>query len=70
MLHNMKTTKQITEFRSKSAADLQKIVADLKEDLRKTRLDIMTGKSKNGAAVSKIRKEIARALTVAQEIKA
>jgi ribosomal protein L29 len=66
----MKYTKTLEELRTKSASDLQKVVVDLKEDLRKTRLDIMTGKSKNGAAISKLRKQIARVLTVANEKKA
>ncbi len=66
----MKHSKTIADYRTKSAGELAKVVADLKEKLRVTRLDIMTGKSKNGAAVAKIKRDIARALTVAREPRA
>lgn len=66
----MKYTKNLNDLRTKSSDDLKKVVVDLKEKLRVTRLDIMTGKSKNGAAVSKLKREIARALTVANEPRA
>lgn len=66
----MKHSKNIADYRAKSANELVKVVADLKEQLRLTRLDIATGKSKNGAAVAKLKRDIARALTVANEPRA
>lgn len=66
----MKYSKNLADLRTKSAGDLQKVVTDLKEKLRLVRLDIATGKSKNGAAVEKLKREIARALTVANEPRA
>ncbi len=65
----MKTKKFLAETRGKSAAELAKLASDLREQLRTTRLDISTGKSKNGAAVKKLRKEVARVLTIARETK-
>lgn len=66
----MKQTKNLTDLRTKSAAELQKLASDLREKLRVTRLDILTGKSKNGAAISKVKRDLARVLTVANEPRA
>lgn len=66
----MKFSKNLSDMRTKSADELKKIVSDLREQLRLVRLDLMTGKSKNGAAVAKIKREIARVLTVANEPRA
>lgn len=63
----MKSTKFLSDIRGKSAVELRKLAAELNEKLRMTRLDIMTGKSKNGAAVKKLKREIARILTVTRE---
>jgi len=65
----MKTTKFLSDIRGKSAEELRKLAADLAEKLRTTRLDIMTGKSKNVAAVRRLKREIARTRTVARETK-
>lgn len=66
----MKTAKTLSDLRTKSADELAKLAGKLREDLRATRLDIMTGKSKNGAAVAKIKRDIARVLTVQNEPRA
>lgn len=63
----MKSTSFLTDIRGKSAEELRKLAAELKERLRATRLEVISGKSKNGAAVKKLRKEIARVLTVSGE---
>lgn len=66
----MKTAKTLADLRTKSADELEKLASKLREDLRAARLDIMTGKSKNGAAVAKIKRDIARVLTVRNEPRA
>ena len=66
----MKYTKNLADYRTKSATELQKLAGELREQLRVARLDIMSGKSKNGAAVSKLKREIARLLTVSNEPRA
>lgn len=66
----MKHSKNLQDLRTKSADELRKAAADLKEKLRVARLDIATGKSKNGASVAKLKREIARVLTVANEPRA
>ena len=45
-------------------------IADLKEELRKERLDLMTGKSKNSSVIKKLRRNIARAETVRKTLDA
>lgn len=66
----MKYTKNLAILRTKSSVELEKVVGELKEKLRVERLDIMTGKSKNGSAIGKLKREIARVLTVAKEPRA
>jgi large subunit ribosomal protein L29 len=63
----MKTKKFITETRGKSAAELAKLATELREKLRATRLDIVTGKSKNVSSVRKVRKDLARVLSISKE---
>jgi ribosomal protein L29 len=60
----MKTKKFLAENRGKSAAELAKLATELREKLRTTRLDIVTGKSKNVSSVKKARKDLARILTL------
>lgn len=42
----------------------EKSISELRRDLQKARLDVATGKSKDTSAIKKIRKEIARKLTI------
>ncbi len=63
----MKTKKFIAETRGKSAAELAKLATELREKLRATRLDIVTGKSKNVSSVRKVRKDLARVLSISKE---
>lgn len=42
----------------------EKSIAELKRDLQKVRLEVISGKSKDTSAIKKIRKEIARKLTI------
>lgn len=52
-----KTEESKTENKEKS-------IAELKRDLQKVRLEVISGKSKDTSAIKKIRKEIARKLTI------
>lgn len=55
---------KITEFRQKSKEELQKILKDDREKLRQLRFDLAAGKVKNVREVRKIKKDIARILTL------
>lgn len=66
----MKHSKTLIDHRTRSKEELRKSADELREKLRLARLDIATGKSKNGAAIAKLKREIARVLTVANEPRA
>jgi large subunit ribosomal protein L29 len=53
-----------TELRQKSKAELQKILQDNHEKLRSLRFDLSSGKVKNVREIRKIKKDIARILTL------
>ena len=53
-----------TELRQKSKPELQKILSDYQEKLRQLRFDLAAGKVKNVREVRKIKKDIARILTL------
>ena len=53
-----------TELRRKSKADLQKLFGEDQEKLRQLRFDLAGGKLKNVREIRKLRKEIARILTI------
>ena len=53
-----------TELQQKSKSELQKILSDNREKLRQLRFDLAAGKVKNVREVRKIKKDIARILTV------
>ncbi len=55
---------KITELRQKSKEELQKILKDDREKLRQLRFDLAAGKVKNVREVRKIKKDIARILTL------
>ena len=55
---------KITELRQKSESELQKILSDDREKLRQLRFDLAAGKVKNVREVRKIKKDIARILTM------
>jgi len=53
-----------TELQQKSKSELQKILSDNREKLRQLRFDLAAGKVKNVREVRKIKKDIARILTI------
>lgn len=55
------------EILRKSKEELQKILQDSREKLRQLRFDLAAGKVKNVREVRKIKKDIARILTVIKE---
>jgi len=58
---------KITELRQRNKEELQKILIEDRERLRNLRFDLPAGKVKNIREVRKIRKEIARILTLLKE---
>jgi len=55
---------EIKELRKKSKAELQKLLGDLREKLRVLQFDLAGGKVKNVSEIGKIKKDIARILTL------
>lgn len=55
---------KITELREKSKSELNKLLQDLRERLRQLRFDLVSGKVKNVREIRKIKKDIARILTI------
>lgn len=55
---------KIAELRQRSKDELQKILADGREKLRQLRFDLASGKVKNVREIRKIKKDIARILTL------
>lgn len=55
---------KVSEIKKKKPAELQKILNEDREKLRRLRFDLSAGKVKNVREVRKIRKDIARLLTV------
>jgi large subunit ribosomal protein L29 len=55
---------KITELRQKSKTELEKILAESREKLRQLRFDLASGKVKNVREIRKIKKDIARILTI------
>jgi len=54
----------ISELKQKSKDELKKLLQDLRERLRQLRFDLAAGKVKNVREIRKIKKEIARILTL------
>jgi len=57
-----------TELRQRSKSELQKILVDNREKLRQLRFDLSAGKVKNVREIRRIKKEIARILTLFTEL--
>jgi len=57
------------EMRQKSEKELQKLLQELRERLRKLRFDLVSGKVKNVREIRQTRKDIARILTILNERK-
>ena len=55
------------ELQQKSKSELQKILSDNREKLRQLRFDLSAGKVKNVREVRKIKKDIARILTILKQ---
>ncbi len=55
---------KLNELRQKSKTELQKMLQDSRERLRQLRFNLAAGKVKNVREVRKIKKEIARILTL------
>jgi len=53
-----------TELQQKSKSELQKTLSDNREKLRQLRFDLSAGKIKNVREIRKIKKDIARILTI------
>lgn len=55
---------KITELRQKSKTELQNLLLEKRERLRALRFDLASGKVKNVRELRKIKKDIARILTI------
>ncbi len=55
---------KINELRQKSREELEKSLQDSREKLRQLRFDLSAGKVKNVREIRRIKKEIARILTM------
>ena len=56
-----------TELRQKSKSELEKSLQDSREKLRQLRFNLAAGKVKNVREIRKIKKDIARILTLCQK---
>jgi large subunit ribosomal protein L29 len=54
----------INEFKQKSKQELQKLLLDSREKLRQLRFNLASGKVKNVREIRKLKKDIARMLTI------
>jgi len=55
------------ELRNKSDKELQKLLNDKREQLRKMRFGLFLDKVKNVSEINQVRKDIARILTILRE---
>ncbi len=55
---------EIEEIRKKTKSDLKDLLLKKREELRKANFSIRSGKIKNIKSISKIKKDIARILTI------
>ncbi len=58
---------KISELRNKTKDELEKTLQDLRERLRQLRFDLASGKVKNVREIRKIKKEVAKILTILKE---
>lgn len=56
-----------SELRTKSPAELQKMLVEYREKLRQLRFDLSAGKVKNIKAIRELKKDIARILTLLRQ---
>ena len=54
-----------SEFAAMTAEDLQKKIAELKEELFNLRFQLATGQLENTMQITQVKRDIARAMTVA-----
>jgi len=59
--------KKIIELRQKTKSELEKLLQDNQERLRSLRFDLVSGKVKNVREIRKIKKDIARILTLIKQ---
>jgi large subunit ribosomal protein L29 len=59
---------KITELRQKSKPELQKLLQDNRDRLRQLHFDLAAGKVKNVREIRRIKKEIARILTILKQL--
>lgn len=55
---------KISDIKEKSKGELEKILGDKGEELRKSRFDMVSKQSKNTRLIRNLRKDIARILTL------
>jgi len=60
---------KIAEIRKKSGSELEKLLGESRRKLRALRFDLVSGKVKNIREIRKIKKSIARILTILKERK-
>ncbi len=58
---------KISELRTKTESEIKKILQDNRERMRQLRFDLASGKVKNIREIRKVKKIIAKSLTVAKE---
>lgn len=58
---------QVKEIRKKTKAELQRLLEESQEKLRVSKFDIQLKQSKNVREIRKIKKHIARILTISRE---
>jgi len=58
---------ELKELKTKPAAELKKIEAQLREELRQVRFDLASAKVKNVRRIGQIKKTIARILTLVKQ---
>ncbi len=56
--------RELQELKMKSAAELEKMLKDGKEKLRALKFDLFAGKVKNINELKRVKKDIARVLTI------
>jgi ribosomal protein L29 len=65
----MKHEKQLTEYKGKSRAELEKLIVELRAKVWHYRIDLASGKTKNIKEIQVAKKAIARALTVVSSLR-
>lgn len=64
----MKRVDQLSHLRKLNLADLQKEIRDLEQKIQAAKLGVAFGKNKNVAEINKLRKQLARTLTVGNQM--